>query len=529
MLSHNEHCQDCKIAFLNALRELFGEVISEWSPRWPCKLKDVLALPNIGLNKTRTLKKIYTALKNHRGYKGFDHSYKLPPCDHYLPSLNCLIEFDESQHFTAPRALTLSQYPKSLELGYDRKEWFDRSQSLNRHDNSPPDRDETRAWYDALRDLLPESFGMNPTVRVYVKKIVWCEDHGTTKSTIDEIISGYEMNIRRKKESKGKAIDFGVLGTTHVKKAIHEIIKNGFPDKRRAISTALNYKDEHYPAKYVLGEAYRIATGIPLKPDDYTGGDTTAKVLADLGFEIIKNGKQWKLPEGRTPRIFRVWLKGTYDRTKRQHINPKFSQWVDKKGNMTGERMACIFNALIEQYGSMEKSLSLFPACTVVIRDKKGRDYWRSKLKKLSKGSTLVMGVLDKTRSRGTKEYTAVYSDGAYSELSSSHPEYTLPVGDGWVYISSNIDNHMDNENPGKYCFDLGHGAYDGHYGHKLKRISRETGSQIILTSWCKSFSSFSWIYAAGKSVFHNVEPIVTEYGDLLEKLKDSYVKALFR
>ena len=529
MLSHNEHCQDCKIAFLKALRELFGEVISEWSPRWPCKLKDVLALPNIGLNKTRTLKKIYTALKNHRGYKGFDHSYKLPPCDHYLPSLNCLIEFDESQHFTAPRALTLSQYPKSLKLGYDRREWFDRSQSLNRHDNSPPDRDETRAWYDALRDLLPESFGMNPTVRVYAKKIIWCEDHGTTKSTIDEIISGYEMNIRRKKESKGKAIDFGVLGTTHVKKAIHEIIKNGFPDKRRAISTALNYKDEHYPAKYVLGEAYRIATGIPLKPDDYTGGDTTAKVLADLGFEIIKNGKQWKLPEGRTPRIFRVWLKGTYDRTKRQHINPKFSQWVDKKGNMTGERMACIFNALIEQYGSMEKSLSLFPACTVVIRDKKGRDYWRSKLKKLSKGSTLVMGVLDKTRSRGTKEYTAVYSDGAYSELSSSHPEYTLPVGDGWVYISSNIDNHMDNENPGKYCFDLGHGAYDGHYGHKLKRISRETGSQIILTSWCKSFSSFSWIYAAGKSVFHNVEPIVTEYGDLLEKLKDSYVKALFR
>jgi hypothetical protein len=87
----------------------------------------------------------------------------------------------------------------------------------------------------------------------------------------------------------------------------------------------------------------------------------------------------------------------------------------------------------------------------------------------------------------------------------------------------------MDNEDPGKYCFDLGHGAYDGHYGHKLKKISRETGSQIILTSWYKSHSSFSWIYAAGKSVFHDVAPIVTEYEDIVEKLKGSCVQTLFR
>ncbi|MCG7853933.1 MAG: hypothetical protein MIO92_15535 [Methanosarcinaceae archaeon] len=529
MLSHNEHCQDCKIAFLNTLRELFGEVIAEWSSGFPCKLKDVLALPNIGRNKARTLNRIYTTLQNHRGYKGFDHAHKLPPCDHYVPSLNCLIEFDESQHFTAPRALTLSLYSKDLKLGYDRTEWFDRSKSLDRHDNSPPDRDETRAWYDALRDLLPESLGMNPTVRVYAKDAVWCEDDEITKRTINEIIRGYKMNIRMEKSSKRKSIDFGVVGAAHVKKAMRDINKTGSPDERGAVSTVLHYSREHYPAKYVLGEAYRIATGIPLKPDDYTGGDTTAKILADLGFEIIKNGKQWRLPKGRAPMIFRVLLKGSYDRAKRQHINPKFSQWVDKKGNMIGERMDCIFNALIEQYGSIENSISIFPACTVVIRDQKVNDYWRSKLRKLSKRGTLVMGVLDKTRSRGNKEYTAVYSGGVYSELSASYPEHNLPVGDGWVYISSNIDNHMDNEDPGKYCFDLGHGAYDGHYGHKLKKSSRETGSQIILTSWYKSYSSFSWIYAAGKSVFHDVDPIVTEYGDIVEKLKDSYVKTLFR
>ena len=529
MLSHNEHCQDCKIAFLNTLRELFGEVIAEWRSGWPCKLNEVLALPNIGPNKARTFNKIYTTLQNHRGYNGFDHSNKLPLCDHYVPSLNCLIEFDESQHFTAPRALTLSLYPKRIRLGYNRKEWFERSDSLDRHDNSPPDRDETRAWYDALRDLLPESFGMNPTVRVYAKDAVWCADDGISKRTMKEIIRGYQMSIRKKKSPKRKSIDFGVVGARHIKKAMREIDRTGSPDERGAVSTALHYDGEHYPAKYVLGEAYRIATGIPLKPDDYTGGGATAKVLADLGFRILKNGKQWRLPKGRRPRIFRVLLKGTYDRAKRQHINPKFSQWVDKKGNMTGKRMHCIFNALIEQYGSIENSISIFPACTLVIRDKKASDYWNTRLRKLSKRSTLVMGVLDKRRSGGNREYIAVYSGGVYSELSASHPEHKLPVGDGWVYISSNIDNHMDNEDPGKYCFDLGHGAYDGHYGHKLKKISRETGSQIILTSWYKSYSSFSWIYAAGKSVFHDVEPIVTEYDDIVEKLKGSCVKTLFR
>jgi hypothetical protein len=444
-----------------------------------------------------------------------------------VPYLNCLIEFDESQHFSAPRALTLSLYPKRLRLGYDRREWFERSETLDRHDNSPPDRDETRAWYDALRDLLPEAFGMNPTVRVYAREAVWCADAGIAKRTINEIIRGFQMSKRRKKSPQRRKVDFARVGASHVKKAMREINRTGSANERGAVSTVLQYKGESYPAKYVLGEAYRIATGIRLRPDDYTGGDATAKVLADSGFKIIKNGKQWRLSKGRRPMIFRVLLKGTYDRARRQHINPKFSQWVDKEGNMTGERMDRIFNAVIEKYGSLDNSISIFPACAVVIRDKKESGRWRTRLRKISKRSTLVMGVLDKRRSETDKEYIAVYSNGVYSELSASHPERNLPVGDGWAYISSNIDNHLDNEDPGKYCFDLGHGAYDGHYAHKLKKISLETGAQIVLTSWYKTYSSFSWIYAAGKNVFHDVEPIVTEYGDIVEKLKDACVKTL--
>lgn len=76
---------------------------------------------------------------------------------------------------------------------------------------------------------------------------------------------------------------------------------------------------------------------------------------------------------------------------------------------MTGERMDCIFNALTEQYGSIENSISVFPACAVVIRDKKASNYWRTKLRKVSKRSTLVMGVLDKRRSGG--------GQGVYSRI----------------------------------------------------------------------------------------------------------------
>jgi hypothetical protein len=71
----------------------------------------------------------------------------------------------------------LSLYPRGLKLGYDRKVWLNRCQKLNRHDNDPPWRDETRAWYDTLRDILPITSGMRPTIRVFAKEMRWCEEN----------------------------------------------------------------------------------------------------------------------------------------------------------------------------------------------------------------------------------------------------------------------------------------------------------------------------------------------------------------
>ncbi len=41
-------------------------------------------------------------------------------------------------------------------------------------DNDPPFRDEQRAWYDTLRDLVPTISGIEPTVRLYARDQAWC-------------------------------------------------------------------------------------------------------------------------------------------------------------------------------------------------------------------------------------------------------------------------------------------------------------------------------------------------------------------
>ena len=38
----------------------------------------------------------------------------------------------------------------------------------------PPYRDEQRAWYDTLRDLVPSIKGLQPTVRLYARDWAWC-------------------------------------------------------------------------------------------------------------------------------------------------------------------------------------------------------------------------------------------------------------------------------------------------------------------------------------------------------------------
>ena len=70
--------------------------------------------------------------------------------------------------------MTLSAYPDNERLGFSTEQWISLCERHDASDNDPPYRDEQRAWYDTLRDLVPSIKGLQPTVRLYARDMVWC-------------------------------------------------------------------------------------------------------------------------------------------------------------------------------------------------------------------------------------------------------------------------------------------------------------------------------------------------------------------
>ena len=101
----------------------------------------------------------------------------MPNVDFFVVDPGFIVEFDESQHFTEQRMISLKACPSDLQLGYDRQQWTDLCGTLRKKDNDPPFRDEQRAWYDTLRDFAPSILNLKPTVRLFSKDRVWCELH----------------------------------------------------------------------------------------------------------------------------------------------------------------------------------------------------------------------------------------------------------------------------------------------------------------------------------------------------------------
>ena len=95
-------------------------------------------------------------------------------CDYWVPDPGFIVEFDEGQHFTRPRKLALSVYAPAHPLGFSAKRWMELCEHHDARDNDPRYRDEQRAWYDTLRDLVPSIQGLQPTVRLYARDRVWC-------------------------------------------------------------------------------------------------------------------------------------------------------------------------------------------------------------------------------------------------------------------------------------------------------------------------------------------------------------------
>jgi hypothetical protein len=147
---------------------LYGECRANHQFPWPARPEDYPA------PLRDTLVRIRSALAELRGHWDFIKSARVPPCDYYLPGCRRIVEFDESQHFSEPRLVSLSLYPGDLEYGFSVRHWIELCRRIRAADDTPIDRDERRAWYDVLRDLAPSIHGFQPTVRLYAENHTWC-------------------------------------------------------------------------------------------------------------------------------------------------------------------------------------------------------------------------------------------------------------------------------------------------------------------------------------------------------------------
>lgn len=89
-----------------------------------------------------------------------------------------IIEVDESQHFTPPRAATLDRYPTGVVTAFDKGEWRRRAVAAPKLPGGgfarpcpplfpkPGGRHLQRAFRDSLADLLPGEHGWAPTLRI---------------------------------------------------------------------------------------------------------------------------------------------------------------------------------------------------------------------------------------------------------------------------------------------------------------------------------------------------------------------------
>ena len=59
-------------------------------------------------------------------------------------------------------------------MGFPVTRWQELCREIAAADDIPFDRDERRAWYDTLRDLVPTLHGLAPTVRLYAGEFAWC-------------------------------------------------------------------------------------------------------------------------------------------------------------------------------------------------------------------------------------------------------------------------------------------------------------------------------------------------------------------
>ena len=196
-LPHSERCHACKIRVGQLLDRIYGACVRNRRFRWRTGLAAYA-----GTSIDPVLRDVAAVLEGYRGYGvgTFVRTRMLAGCDYWVPDPGFIVEFDESQHFTNLRKLALAVYADGHSLGFAAGRWLELCEQHDARDNDPPFRDEQRAWYDTLRDLVPSTVGLRPTVRLYARDRVWCSldpDSKEDRSRFSDLIHHGASRDRR--------------------------------------------------------------------------------------------------------------------------------------------------------------------------------------------------------------------------------------------------------------------------------------------------------------------------------------------
>ena len=88
-------------------------------------------------------------------------------------------------------------------------------------------------------------------------------------------------------------IDWTIVDGTHIRKACESYDSDpSLRPIKNARNTFLLINNKKYPAKFIRGQAYKVATGNTLNPStDYSGGIETVHFFENLGFNTVYSGK----------------------------------------------------------------------------------------------------------------------------------------------------------------------------------------------------------------------------------------------
>lgn len=95
---------------------------------------------------------LYHALTLYRGDIAFAKKNVMLRCDFVIEGQKLIIEYDERQHFSEARKVSLESY-MGVPVCFDRNLWMKACDDIGAKDNSPQNRDEIRAYYDSTRDI----------------------------------------------------------------------------------------------------------------------------------------------------------------------------------------------------------------------------------------------------------------------------------------------------------------------------------------------------------------------------------------